>query len=133
MNEKTAKNLVHGFAIAIWALTFVITVTTISMLARWRFFTAEGLELYRGTPVMLAFAYLLILVVFGGSIGWGLWRRKNWARVLGAVFCALVILDSVIFLFAHPLGLLMLVIIVCAALAFYILTWKKEVKALFTK
>lgn len=133
MKENDARTIVHALAIAVWGLTFVITVTTISTLSRWRFFTPDGLALYQGTPVMLAFAYMLILIVFGGSIGWGLWRKRTWARVLGAIFCGLVILDSLIFLFAHPLGLAMLVIIVCAAVALYMLAWKKEVKVLFSK
>ncbi len=131
MREQTARTIVHSLAGLVWILTGAITLITIWTLYQWRFFTQEGVVLYRGTPVVSAVFNLLLVIVLGASIGWGLWRKKNWARVLGIIFCALVVLDVLVFMFAHPLSWSLLLIIILALVGIWALGLKAEVKALF--
>jgi hypothetical protein len=131
MREQDARNIVHTLAGLIWLLTATVTAMTFWTLWRWRFFSQEGIAIYRGTPVVAAVFNMLLVFVFGVAIGWGLWRKRNWARILALIFCALVALDIIIFIFANPLSWSLLFIIVLALIGIWALGINKDVKALF--
>jgi uncharacterized membrane protein (DUF2068 family) len=74
-----------------------------------------------------------VLCLIGAAIdilvGWGLWKAKNWARILTIVLCLLnVVFGLIMIIGAPPLGIL--VVIINGLIAGYLL-FSKNVKAAF--
>ena len=82
---------------------------------------------------MLAVVHLLAIVILGIAIGIGLWQKKQWARILGIVFCIIVILESLIFLFANPLQWGLFMFLIGVAIILWLLAAYEPVKKLFKK
>lgn len=131
MQQQTARYLVRTFAVTIWLLTFVVTVISLQALVQWQFFTPEGATLLSGTPILSGFVMMLFVISFGVAIGFGLWHRKRWGRVLALVFASLVIVDVVLHLFYRPLNLGLSLLLIGAALLVWLLAFKDDVKQLF--
>lgn len=131
MNERTSRSVVSALAASVWVLTAAIVMLTFVELAQWEFFTAAGWALLRSTPLFTAFINMLFVAAFGAAVGYGLLKRKRWARVLALVFSALVILDLVIYLFSHSLSVSVLLSLLLAAAVLWLLGFNTDVRKQF--
>lgn len=131
MNEKTGRKVVTGLAIALWILTAAAVLVTIIELAQWRFFSAEGWALLRDTPLFTAFINMLFVAAFGTAVGYGLYRRKRWGRVLAIVFSVLVMADLVLYLFSHTLSVGVLLMLALAIAIVWLLGFSEAVRKQF--
>jgi hypothetical protein len=133
MNETSSRRLVTGLALSVWTLTVVIIGMTIIELANWRFFTADGWELFRGTPLFTAFINMLFVAAFGIAVGYGLLKRKRWGRLLAIVFSTLVLVDLVVYLFSYTLNIGVLLTMVMAVGVLWLLAFHTPTKQQFRK
>lgn len=131
MQQKTARHLVRTFAITIWVLTFIITVISLNALVQWQFFTADGATLLSDTPIISGFVNMLLVIAFGTAIGFGLWQRRRWGRVLALIFAGLVILDVVVHLFYRPLNLGLSLLLLGCGMLVWLLAFRDDVRQLF--
>lgn len=131
MREPAARTIVHTLAWLVWLLTAIIAYQTLWTLWQYRFFTPEGIAIYRGTPIVTGIFLLLLVLTFGIAVGYGLWKKRTWARILGIIFCVLVILDIITFVFYNPLSWSLLISVILAGMGIWALAFNKEIRALF--
>jgi uncharacterized membrane protein (DUF2068 family) len=74
-----------------------------------------------------------VLTVLHILAGWGLWKLKNWARVLAIILSALAaVFELLRWLFAHHLGVSYIISIGVSAVVIFYLT-KPSVAAVFSQ
>jgi uncharacterized membrane protein (DUF2068 family) len=74
-----------------------------------------------------------VLTVLHVLAGWGLWKLKNWARVLAIILSALAaVFELLRWLFAHHLGVSYIISIGISAVVIFYLT-KPSVAAVFSQ
>jgi hypothetical protein len=130
MDEKTARKVVKLLAIFIGALTTLIGFLTLYQLNRWKYFSHDGVSLL--TSILIAAILNLVLIVsLGAAITYGLLKKKNWARWLAVAFCALVIVDVLLFTLSNPLSGVLLIFVVMAGAIIWLLCFEPAIKKLF--
>lgn len=103
MEKDTAELIVKVYAVLAWISAAIAVIAALGILL-WGS-VAGGMISLQGLPFAgmmaglgIVFALLILCVgVFDVIVGFGLWKRKNWARIVTIIF-------SVISLFSFPLG-----------------------------
>jgi hypothetical protein len=131
MQQKNAIRTVSTLALLVWILTLVIVILTISTLAKWHFFSPEGMQLFAVPNISIALVNLVFVAILGFAIGYGLWNFRTWGRWTAIVFLAFVIIDIVIYVWQHPVTFGLLLLAVASIIALYLLAWNKSVRQLF--
>lgn len=132
MEKDTAETIVKVYAILAWISALFTFFGALALLFVSSFMTgfAGGMmgwgmmdqafagSMFGGFSIIFG-VILLAIAVFDVIVGFGLWGRKNWARVVTVVF-------SVFSLFSFPLGTIV------GALGIYFFGFDETVKGLFS-
>jgi len=90
---------------------------------------SNGLAEIAAMVVLVGFVFTVLYVL----AGWGLWKLKNWARVLAIILSTLAaVFELLRWLFAHHLGVSYIISIGISAVIIFYLT-KPNVAAVFSQ
>jgi hypothetical protein len=90
---------------------------------------AQGLGALLGMGAAVIGVVMLVIAIICALIGWGMWKVKNWARILTIVLCALGVLFRLWGL-VHMFSISSIIVIAIDALIIWYLL-KADVKAAF--
>ncbi len=125
MEKNTAETIVKVYAILAWIGALLMLIAGLAMFVGPAFMGSFGMMrgfgamggLWTGAAVLfgILFLVLAVLYLFGGL---GLWRHKEWARILTIVL-------SVLSLFSFPIGTII------GAIGIWLFGFEPTVKGLF--
>ena len=118
MNKNTAEKVVKVIAVLYWMEAVLAFIGALASLFGSSFFGTAIPGVFATALLSIIGIVMIFIALLDAFVGYGLWKHKNWARIIAIVLAAIGLLS-------FPIGTILSILVI------YFFGFNKEVKNLF--